>query len=575
MYIKYHRNQKSLDFEDKTNYRLGLAGGDYRPTWLVRVSDWKKVPGQEAVDGYHTLSYCWGQSGEIVKRNDNSEEYDCIDNGYHCIVEYVKKRKPRNFFRHTIKKYVKYDELLQQVCKDFQVEYVWYDKLCIDQLDNEIKLKQIKEMHKVYRNARCTVAMVPELHSLIPKHFENKDYQHGTWSRLFAVLDLYDSHWMKRSWTLEEVMMSKRILFVGTDINMIQHSLHTTDFPTVVDLFSDTLLDFGGENREKGSINQALSQAHFRTSTKPHDMIFALVNTFAHMFDDIDLNYDTDIGTTFNTFYRTIATRDLSILCFGSNQLTNGAIESKSTMGNYSLPSWTGVDGHHAYDRVDSTIHPSLKYNIEIDDMCMYITTSCYWDISIVPYDGGCFSSSIANKYVTNTFSNHAHRINVARLKGREINMKTAGKNTVLQEWDVNISNVCCFMTHYHKPSPGSHSQIRPLSLTEDCKACIVLPILLKLYKSVYSTTVECSFGGYEHSYFLPVFRKSFDGTGRYKAVGIYYVGDDANSESHTFNWNHCVDRDDVCPEKQPEEILNILFESNHHGSVPEEFVIE
>ena len=86
MYITYCRNQKTVDLEDKTDYRLSLTGGDYRPTWLMRVSDWKKVPGTEAVDGYHTISYCWEQSGEVVK-NETNEEYSLVDNGKHCIVE--------------------------------------------------------------------------------------------------------------------------------------------------------------------------------------------------------------------------------------------------------------------------------------------------------------------------------------------------------------------------------------------------------------------------------------------------------------------------------------------------------
>ena len=99
MYFTYDRNQTSVDCLDKTSYRLGVTGGDYRPTWLVRVSDWKKVPGKQAIDGYHTLSYCWEQSGKVVPRNDGSGEYDCIDKGRHCIIDHVEERKASNFFQ--------------------------------------------------------------------------------------------------------------------------------------------------------------------------------------------------------------------------------------------------------------------------------------------------------------------------------------------------------------------------------------------------------------------------------------------------------------------------------------------
>ena len=68
MYIKYFRNQKSVDFENRTSYRLSAIGGDYRPTWLISVPDWEKVPGEHAIDGYHAPPYYWEQSGDIKKR---------------------------------------------------------------------------------------------------------------------------------------------------------------------------------------------------------------------------------------------------------------------------------------------------------------------------------------------------------------------------------------------------------------------------------------------------------------------------------------------------------------------------
>ena len=55
MCITYCRNQRTVDLKDKTSYHLGVTEGDYRSTWLIRVSDWKKVPGEEAIDDYQTL----------------------------------------------------------------------------------------------------------------------------------------------------------------------------------------------------------------------------------------------------------------------------------------------------------------------------------------------------------------------------------------------------------------------------------------------------------------------------------------------------------------------------------------
>ena len=237
MYITYCRNQKSVDLDEKTSYRLSLKGGKYHPTWLIRVSDWIRVPSSEAVNGYNTLSYCWRQSGD-VKKTDNGK-YDLIDNGKHCIVDgynvletdsngkqnkYIMQSQPN--FETMVKTYVEYTKLLQQVCLDFKVDYVRYDKECIDQKDDNAKSKEIKEMHNIYRNARYTIVMVPEVKIYDPAHFGYEVTRYGHEAQRRVIRDIMRSQWWERSWTLEEVMMSKRILVVGTDTNLFQHALH-------------------------------------------------------------------------------------------------------------------------------------------------------------------------------------------------------------------------------------------------------------------------------------------------------------------------------------------------------------
>ncbi|KAI9268934.1 hypothetical protein BDA99DRAFT_570161, partial [Phascolomyces articulosus] len=73
MYITYYQDQRSEDIVDPC-YQLNIMGGDYRPTWLIRTFDWKKVPGIEARFGYCTLSYCWEQSGEVIVQSNNKKE---------------------------------------------------------------------------------------------------------------------------------------------------------------------------------------------------------------------------------------------------------------------------------------------------------------------------------------------------------------------------------------------------------------------------------------------------------------------------------------------------------------------
>ena len=40
---------------------------------------------------------------------------------------------------------------------------MWYDKICIDQSDPKAKSHEIKQMHRIYRNARYMIAMIPEV----------------------------------------------------------------------------------------------------------------------------------------------------------------------------------------------------------------------------------------------------------------------------------------------------------------------------------------------------------------------------------------------------------------------------
>ena len=605
MYITYCRNQRPVDLEDKTSYRLGVTGGDYRPTRLIRVSDWEKVPGEEAVDGYHTLSYCWEQSGEAVKRAGDGDEYDIIDNGEHCIVEgydvdedlilsecfcelieaepeaeldpaykekddkYVTSCVPMS--KTTTLRHVTYEDL-QQLCNDFQVEYLWYDKVCIDQSDKKHKFEEITQMHNIYRNARYTVALISEVALYDTRTFDYEIAPVGTNARCLSLLLLGMSRWWTRTWTLEEVMVSRHILIVGTDTNMFQHSLHSIGTPpTGLDVFSETLLDASRQIEENGgSINQALTEAHFRTSTKPHDRIFALANIFVHIFDEFEINYSTNVQEVFNKFYRHVATEDLSILCFGSNLAPSGRFRLLSTMGDYSLPSWTGIAGWHIRERVDVTTHPQLTYTID-DSMRVKIKTNRYWKIPVTRYKNGPYGAFLEGdtpRKREGFVLQYIRDLTSARFEGKWANMSQADMDTILMEWCTEISiRTKLYMTHYHYDIHEHNflTQLRPLSLTADYegKECIVLPILLESRMLTVNRLRGYNYvaAPYESSYLLPVFCKCPNSTsGQYKAVGTYFVGiHRPNKLSPTLNWNHCIRSDDLNAVQNPADILNTL----------------
>ncbi|KAI9268120.1 heterokaryon incompatibility protein-domain-containing protein [Phascolomyces articulosus] len=596
MYITYCRNQRALNVVDPTQHRLNATSGDFRPRYLIRVSDWKKVSGKEAINGYCALSYCWKQSGEIIHQGNG--KYECIDKGKHCIVDgydigdngFITKIKrflmindekdsvnmvsteeaddesipqftPSANTKATIR-HVTFEELIQQLCKDFQIEYLWVDKLCIDQADSNTKQEEIKRMHRIYGDASYTVAIVPEIHVHDPEDFDIIDpLSDDTQANVNASADRAKSLWWKRSWTLEETMVSKRILVVGTDTHLWQHSFYTCNIPTTVDAFSVRLLDFANQPQGGGSVNQALREAHFRTSSWEHDKIFSLANIFHEMFKNMKISYKTDVKTIFDQFYQTVATNDLSILCFGSNLELDGSERRANTMRNHQLPSWTGVNGAHIFQRVTTTTSWLHSPHIICNNMLLHISTKYYKTLSIIPYALGCFSSLSDDKQQANTYRR--------RRESTRPYMIQVEEDTALIDWSIKLHAILrCHATHYYQPLNLSIMQARPLSLTEDCEECIILPILLKSdtlsVKEVQKSPTLVLHDGFTHLYYLPVFKKYRTGTNiteeQYKAIGIYVLGnvEDLN-----------LDSDD------PDTILSTVFDRNAAQNEVKEFIIQ
>ena len=91
----------------------------------------------------------------------------------------------------------------------------------------------------------------------------------------------------------------------------------------------------------------------------------------------------------------------------------------------------------------------------------------------------------------------------------------------------------------------------------------------MKAYVPLNVDGEDCYFArNYKYMYFLPVLRKSLGSTDRYKSVGIYYLGEELEpSGSSPFYWNHSIGRDDIKSTKEPQEMLNILFENDYHDN--------
>ncbi|KAI9251475.1 hypothetical protein BDA99DRAFT_521976 [Phascolomyces articulosus] len=68
----------------------------------------------------------------------------------------------KNYYFSKMVQYVKFEGIIQQICQQFNIKYIWYDQLCINQDNKEEKQREIRNMHQIYENAYCTVAFVPD-----------------------------------------------------------------------------------------------------------------------------------------------------------------------------------------------------------------------------------------------------------------------------------------------------------------------------------------------------------------------------------------------------------------------------
>ncbi|KAI9251355.1 hypothetical protein BDA99DRAFT_541347 [Phascolomyces articulosus] len=203
MYITYETAQSFGNVEYELTKRVkppitvpnDLPKPDFMPTKLVRISDMKVVNGSQVNEGYCALSYSWNQSGDI--KQDDNRKYVRVDDGEHKIISYdnifpdmiipnykmpieyeyksietwskmskmyhvLKIIDNKNYHFTKTTKHAKFEPVIQQICQQFNIKYIWYDQLCINQNNKKEKQREIRNMHQIYENAYCAVALVPE-----------------------------------------------------------------------------------------------------------------------------------------------------------------------------------------------------------------------------------------------------------------------------------------------------------------------------------------------------------------------------------------------------------------------------
>ncbi|KAF7191867.1 hypothetical protein HII31_06912 [Pseudocercospora fuligena] len=128
------------------------------------------------------------------------------------------------------------------------IRHAWFDTRCIHQNDPSDKLEQIPLMDRIFGNATCVVVFIS--HNLGTDQLsvdwlaekiegalamclaeawseEGANWQNGTgrqWITLAmkGLLRLASTPWATRIWTLQEYVLAKNVLWIGTDLNSIK-----------------------------------------------------------------------------------------------------------------------------------------------------------------------------------------------------------------------------------------------------------------------------------------------------------------------------------------------------------------
>ncbi|KAG2223710.1 hypothetical protein INT45_007288 [Circinella minor] len=348
----------------------------FKPTRLIRVADMQVIKGSDLTDDdyYCAISYSWNQSGDICKQEDSvSEDIICIDKGKHTIIDSAAKKiktrgKPRGRKKIRVPaktRQVTFLQLIQQMCFDLDIQYIWLDQLCIHQNDSGDKKREMQQMHRVYGNTLFTIVLIPEF-KVTRIRVRNNTTNKNKYTYHSNLENAVFTEWSRRSWCLEEFAVSHCVLYTGYNFHIWSDSC--AELTVTRPLYHHHAYFTVFAKDLKWAASTALYHAHKRRSTKAHDRIFALANIYPGAIRQINFDYNEPIYKLMNKFYSILCTIDIRVLLFGVDYVIDNIGMAKRKMFATFLPSWVGMPYTHTpqlamYDL--APINPSPNYIID------------------------------------------------------------------------------------------------------------------------------------------------------------------------------------------------------------------
>ena len=159
-----------------------------------------------------------------------------------------------------------------QQAKSDGLRYFWIDTCCIDKSSNVELQEAINSMFRLYQNAaKCYVHLADV--STVKRRASNECSEH-TWEAAFR-----ESRWFTRGWTLQELLAPKLVEFFSEDGKKLGDKKGLDQ--QIRDITGVAILALQGVPLHKFGINERLSWAETRQTTRKEDKAYSLLGMFS------------------------------------------------------------------------------------------------------------------------------------------------------------------------------------------------------------------------------------------------------------------------------------------------------